>query len=207
MDTQKKVSWEVWATRLVSAASILALAYFLLFVDFSNHGSMWDKLVARVPVLAKIIPPASQDSTTMVVKGGAGMDKAASADRTLIVSEPAPEQTAPPPAAAPVAAPAVAAAPAQTAAKPSLVPHLTTSLSPVDIGDNNVRKTIPGFQPMGEQQAAPAAVAASSATAAAQSQNAPDPAIAAKANYGSASRSEIMGQAAGPVYNLTGRKK
>jgi hypothetical protein len=185
----------------MGVASVLALVYFALFVDFTNHGCIWDRLSARVPALAKFAPhTAPQDSTTSVIKGGAAQDEAASADRTLIVAEQAPAPSAKP--QSPARSPVAAAAPAQAAARPAPTPHLTSSLTPFNIIDDSQSNVImaPAAQP-GAQ-----AAAAQNAAAPASAQSAAAPAVAAKTSYGAASRSEMMGQAAGPVYNLTGKK-
>ncbi|MCX5797481.1 MAG: hypothetical protein NTY77_18470 [Elusimicrobia bacterium] len=197
MDTN--ASWEVWATRGISAASIVMLGYFLLFVDFSGHGRVWDKVAARVPMLAKIIPPAAASSATVVVKGGAGIEQVPIVDRTLIASAPA----APQPAAAPSPATA-AAAPAVAKKAPAPAPHLTSSLTGFD-AHSAPSQTSAGLA--GSAAAAQDASAAAPAASAAAPQSAPAPAIAAKASYGATSRSEMMGQAAGPVYNFKGGSK
>jgi len=197
---KKKAPWEVWASRLVNAVSIAALGYFVLFVDFSNHGRIWDKLAARIPVLAKIIPLASRDSNTQITKNGPAAEDS-NVDRTLIVTEQAPAQASQPPAVEPIAA----ATPAQTSKKSSPTPHLTSSLPSYNIHDNS-QNTIISVPTSATQQTTQAA-AAPSATTPTPSQNVSAPAIAAKASYGTAGRSDIMGQAAGPVYNLTGKGK
>jgi hypothetical protein len=187
----------------VSAASIIALGYFVLFVDFTSQGRFWDKLAARVPALAKIIPPAAGSQATTVVKT---MPEAEGyADRTLIVGEQASEES--PAATMPAAVPVPAAAQAQAQdVKKMAAPRLTSSLTPFNINDNSRNRVIsvPTTQAAADAaqtQAAPAAAApAPEATAAPR-------AIAAKASYGAASRSEMMGQAAGPVYNLKGKSK
>jgi|GEM_PF-6225143 len=199
MDTQEKASWEVWVVRLLNVGTVAALGYFVLFVDFSNHGRIWDMLAARVPVLARIIPLSSHGAATVVTKSGPAAENP-KINRTLIVNEQAPAVAASQhPTAESVPAPAKT-----TAAKGIPTPHLTSSLSPYNIHDNsqNTILSVP---------AAPAAQqpdqTAEAAPAPAPAQNTSAPVIAAKASYGAASRTEIMGQAAGPVYNLKGKKK
>ena len=201
MDT--KASWEIWVTRLFSAGTVLALVYFVLFVDFSNHGRIWDKLAAHVPVLAKIIPPSAGSQATEVTKGGAGLEKVPIVQRTLITGEPAPAAAAPQPAAA--SAPETAAA-AQPAAKRTPAPHLTSSLTGFDVRSAPSQTSAsldaaPVAQPAATDDPAAAGAAPAPTQAASRST------IAAKATYGAASRSEMMGQAAGPVYNLKGGSK
>jgi hypothetical protein len=129
------------------------------------------------------------------------MEDSPSADRTLIVAE----KAAAPASRAQAAAPLVTAVPAQTARRQTPAPHLTSSLTPFNILDNSqsTRVMVPASAGQGAQQSAQAAAAPS---AAAQSQSAAAPVVAARSSYGATSRSEMMGQAAGPVYNLTGRK-
>jgi hypothetical protein len=160
---------------------------------------MWDKLAARVPALAKIIPPAAGPTATVVVKGGAGLEQAPMENRTLVAAEPPAPQAAPAPAPAAPAA-AAAAAPAPVKAMPT--PHLTSSLSGFDV------HSAPGQTSAALDASAAASAAPDVAPAAdAAAQDASAPVIAAKASYGAASRSEMMGQAAGPVYNFKGRSK
>ncbi|MBI5240440.1 MAG: hypothetical protein HY926_08195 [Elusimicrobia bacterium] len=194
MDT--KATWEDWATRLVSAATIAALGYFVLFVDFTNQGRIWDKLAAHVPVLARIIPPQASSPGTVIVKGGAGMEQVPLENRTLIAGEAAPQ------AAAPQAPAQEPQAPAQAAAK-APAPRLNTSLSGFDIHSSPSQTSARLDASAAAQPAAPA----QGASAASAAETEPRSAIAAKASYGAASRSEMMGQAAGPVYNLKGKSK
>ena len=204
MDTEEKASWEVWATRLVSAGTVACLVYFVLFVDFSNHGRIWDKLAARVPALAKIIPAQSPDSGSRFTKSGPTTEDSI-ADRTLIVPDHSPAPAKKASAAAPVIA--TTSSP-QAAQKQSSPPHLTSSLTPYNIDDNSQNTIING--PAARAKSTPQAIqaqAAPTATAPAQTQSSAPTAVASsKASYGAASRSEMMGQAAGPVYNLTGKK-
>ena len=201
MDT--KASWETWVTRLFSAGTVLALVYFVLFVDFSNHGRIWDKLAAHVPALAKIIPPAAGSQATVVTKGGAGLDEVPIVERTLITAEQHPVSAAAQTSTG--TAPAAAASAAPAGAKKSAAPHLTRSLTPLNIDDNSQNRiiSVPAGQPGQETAQAQSAPAAPPAA----SEGASGGAIAAKSSYGAASRSEMMGQAAGPVYNLTGKRK
>jgi hypothetical protein len=198
MDT--KASWEDWATRFVSAASIIALGYFVLFVDFTSQGRFWDKLAARVPALAKLIPPAAGSQATQVVK--TMPDAEGYVDRTLIVGERAPEQA--PAEAPPAAVPAQAQAQTQDVKKMA-APRLTSSLTPFNINDNSQNRVI--SVPVGTAAETAQTQAAPAAAAPAAQETAAPRTIAAKASYGAASRSEMMGQAAGPVYNLKGKSK
>jgi hypothetical protein len=185
----------------LSAATVVALGYFVLFVDFTNHGRVWDMLAARVPVLARIIPSAAHDQSTVVTKSGPAAETAYGS-RTLITAE----QAQAPAEQQPAAASAATAAPAQTAGKKMTPPHLTSSLSGFDVRSAPSQTSASLDAAPIAPQAAPAAPAAAGA-AAAQPQDASGTVIAAKASYGAASRSEMMGQAAGPVYNLKGRSK
>ena len=202
---ETKATWEDWATRLVSAATIAALGYFVLFVDFTSQGRIWDKLAARVPVLARIVPPLSAAPGTVVVKTMPASEDFG--DRTLVMGEQAPQEA--PEQAQPASVPAAAQAPAAAAEKKMFAPRLTTSLSQVNINDNSRNRVISVPASQAPAAAAPdrTAPAAGSAPSAAPAEGTASSQLAAKTSYGAASRSEMMGPGAGPVYNLKGKSR
>jgi len=188
--------WEVWATRLLNVGTVVVLGYFVLFIDYSGHGRLWDKVAAYLPGMASTSRglPAPQRVTLAAAENGAS--------RSLIAAE----KAAPEPARAPSPPPIAPEEAAPTQAAP--VPHLTSTLRTISTYDANARTSASAgssFSGSSYQQAAPAA--SPMPMAGSTSGAAPARKLAAQASYGAASRTEVMGQAAGPVYNFTGNKK
>jgi hypothetical protein len=196
MDSNQAPAWEVWATRLINFATVAVLAYFILFIDFSNRGRLWDKVAAFIPGVT------SQGSTMSMPKRVLAAPQESDVDRTMVlvdhVKSPAADQQA-------VAAKVSPSAPSgSTGPKAMMTPHLTSSLPPVSI--HTEQADIMVSAPGAAASNAPQQTAASKAAAASPAVSAPATADATQAiSYGTASRGEVMGRAAGPVYNLKGK--
>ena len=183
-------AWETWMMRIINAAALLLLTYLALNVDFSGRGSLWDKLKGGAP-------PASADSRPLfTAHPPAAVDAPQKEPDRILAFETAPSPAEP--SLRKSAAPQKPSLP-QAPARETPVPHLTSTLPPFKIYEGNQHTsanlsetTAP--QPMPSQpQTRPGA------SAAAPSKSSP---VAATPRYGASSRSEVMGKAAGPVYNL-----
>ncbi len=189
MDEEQASLWEVWGTRIISALSTTAILYCALTFELPGGGRLLDKLSAYIP------RSAAPAGLSMQAPSKAAMTQTTSAPNLTpaLAEKTEPVQALPAPAKA---------APTETvAATPT--PHLTTTLRTVPIHDDNsqtsasVSVDAPMAAPAADQAPSQSPTAASPLQVNAASQPRP-----ITVSYGNASRSEIMGKAAGPVYNL-----
>ena len=153
---------------------------------------------SRRPVTVGAVPQRAPASAGQAAPGPAGQEQERMLVRASVESAPAPAF-----AAVRTVRPARAAArKASAAAAKAPVKHLvvTRHLS------NEPSHTVMMSQPQaGSRPAAPAAPAAREALAGGQQTQVQAPAPEPSTSYGTMTRDQIMGQEAGPVYNLKGR--
>ncbi|MDD5657231.1 MAG: hypothetical protein PHF00_08250 [Elusimicrobia bacterium] len=191
MDDENEPWWETWAGRVLSAATAGALLAFILFYDMPGRGRLWDSLIALMPFAS-----ASYGHNHPAPRKVGLMVKEATQDRTMVVL---PDKlTAAEPSAEPQ--PAEPRAPAEPAAVRTPVPHLNTQLRTFSTYEERNRTSAVYVAPA--QTPAPDSSEPQPAAAPGAPAN-----VAARAGYGAASRNEVMGRAAGPVYNIKGKAK
>lgn len=178
-------------------AAVLAAA---LLVDFNGHGRLLDTLLGRKDDWGSQVPRVTRVEAQTDAGG-----------KMMVIGDPA----APEPASASASASAsvASAAPARyAAAKPDWRKHIQGSLQEYDIKGPATQHSAASasVNDAAPAAAAPAPSAAPAATVAALPTAGAHPAATAQpayVNYGSASRSDIMSSASGPVYNFTGKKR
>lgn len=188
----QKANPTAWVILLICCAVI---SLIFLGLQFGGRGSQ-----QPAPVAVDAVPQsAPAEPAAQTAPGPAGQEQ-----ERMLVTAPEPSAPAPAPAAAPAVRPAQAAArqspaPAAAAWKPAKhlkvtrhlwgAPSRTAAVLPAQV---NSRPAEPAAREAPEDAQQPQAGAAATAPV-------------ASARYGVTTREQIMGQAAGPVYNLKGR--
>jgi len=199
---------ELWGTRLLNAGTVVVLAYFVLFINFSGQGRLWDKVVA-------FMPPSVSRGLGLAAPQKVAAAEAPRVTRTLIMTEQSPGSPAPLAETA-IAAPAVAVAVAAAAPAPAQedaqravpTPHLTSSLSTFDLHSPGTRTSASlASAPAVQSAAAPVEAPAAQLAGIPAAETVTEADAKSKTSYGSVSRGDMMGRAAGPVYNLKGKRK
>lgn len=201
-DIETASKFETYGVKLFNAATIAAVAYLVLFVDISGRGRGIDVLKGLVgsstaasgPTLSKphvvVVNGLEADSSRMMVTPEQGPATQASVERQRG------------PTAAELAAgvaPVGGAKEDSRRLKGSLesIGEFVTGSGAVTQRSAAQANNAPTYQTTSYGGGADATIAASNAAADARS-------AGAQARYGSAGRNDMMGRAAGPVYNLKG---
>lgn len=190
--------------KVINAVVFAVVVGSLLFVDFTGRGRLWDTI--RGVQKAEVATLAAPDKAN--VQQAEGGDRFMVAQQEEPAAEQAPEaQPAQP--AQPTASELAAQVPDISGSKARSPRRLSTSLSGLnDPSRQASQQTSASIDGSAYRQQAPAA-AQEAPTGAAYTAEMPTDEQAAKAiaaRYARTARADMMGRAAGPVYNLKGNK-